>query len=509
MQTILALDIGTSSTRAVLYDVASGRAVPGAGKSVPHEPEVTPDGGATLDADALVDEALDCARDALAAAAGWAQADVIAVAACTFWHSAIGVGEDGRARTPVLLWSDRRSVPQVAALRAAMDADAYTQRTGCPLHTSYLPGRLRWLAETDEAAFAASARFVSPGEYLFGRLFGPERVTCSVSMASGTGLLNQVTGAWDEKTLAQVPRLTPARLSPITDAPVSGLRPPFRNELPALADVPWFPAFGDGACSNLGCGATGPSRLALMIGTSGALRVVAAPSTTPSPVPPGLWRYQADANRFLLGGALSNGGNVWDWLTETVRLPDLAPDDLDAALAALPPDSHGLTVLPFLNGERAPSWRDDARAALVGASASTTPLEIARAHLEAVAYRFAAVRERLRDVTRGGTTEIIGTGAGLRASPAWTQILADVLGEPISVSGEGQASSRGAALLVRERLGLGMLADVEPFVEARYEPEAGHYAIYQAARQRQEALEEMLGARNEGGGRNPRRRQRS
>lgn len=488
---ILAFDIGTSSSRAVLYDAQTGSAIPGASHSIAHEQHSSPEGGATLDADALVSEAVACARAVLATPG---RPQIVGVALCTFWHSFVGVDENGRARTPVLLWSDRRSAQQVQALREALDVAAYTERTGCPLHTSYLPGRLRWLAETDPHTFAACVRFVSPGEYLFAQVFGPERVTCSVSMASATGLLDQARGAWDGETLAHVPGFGPERLSPIGDQPVQGdLRPPFQSDFAALANVSWFPAYGDGACSNLGCGATTPNRLALMIGTSGALRVVAQESNGQQPprVPAGLWRYQADARRFLLGGAISNGGIVWDWLEQTLRLPGLPPDKVDAAVAALFPDGHGLTVLPFLNGERAPSWRDDARAVIAGISASTTPLDIARAHLEAVAYRFALVRERLQSVAGTGA-QLIGSGGGLHASPAWAQILADVLGEPILLSREEQASSRGAALLVRERLGLGRVDDFAPVVERRFEPNAGRAGVYQAARARHEKLEALL-----------------
>lgn len=485
METILALDIGTSSTRAVLFDADDCAPISGAEFAVPHEPDATPDGGAWLDADALVEEAVECAARALAAAPG---ADVAAVALSTFWHSAVGVDGEGRARTPILLWADRRSAEQVARLRAEMDPAAYSERTGCPMHTSYLAGRLRWLAETDPDAFRASVRFLSPGEYLFARLFGPDRVSCSVSMASATGLMDQKHRQWDPQTLAHLPGMTPERLSPIGDDPVHGLRAPFADALPALADVPWFPALGDGACSNLGCGATGPDRLALMIGTSGALRVVAG--AVPPATPPGLWRYQADAGRFLVGGALSNGGSVWAWLKDRLQLPALSAEEREAAIRALSPDAHGLTVLPFFQGERAPNWRDDARATITGLSAATTPLEIVRAHLEAVAYRFAAIRDRLRAAAPGGA--IIGTGAGLKASPAWAQILADVLHEPLIVSAEDQASSRGAALWARERIGRGPI-ETAPFpLEARFEPNAAHAGLYATARARHEDLYRRL-----------------
>jgi gluconokinase len=383
-----------------------------------------------------------------------------------------------------------------------MDAAAYTERTGCPLHTSYLPAKLSWLAENEPDAFRACARFVSPGEYLIARLFSLERVTCSVSMASATGLLDQRRGIWDRETLAHLPGgITEERLSPIGDAPVAGFAAHAAGAavaagLDALAGIPWYPAFGDGACSNLGCGATGPERLALMIGTSGALRVVSpfpsggSGASIPA-APPGLWRYQADARRFLVGGALSNGGNVWAWLTETLKLPAALAEGDEAVIAALPPDGHGLTILPFLHGERAPGWRDDARAMITGLSAATTPAQIVLAHLEAVAYRFAAIRDRLKALAP--RAEIVGTGAALQASPVWTQILADVLGEPITLSSQDQASSRGAALLVRERLGNGAVeaaSDALPdeHAGARFEPNPSHQARYAEGRARHEAL---------------------
>ncbi|MES2459736.1 MAG: gluconokinase [Armatimonadota bacterium] len=483
MQTvILALDIGTSSTRAILYDAESVREIPGAAFAIEHEPDQNESGKSTLNPEALVQEAVHCIARVLQDADG--QTQVIGVGVSALWHSFIGVDSQGAAQTSALLWSDRRSAPQVEALRHAIDTDAYTQRTGCPLHCSYLPGRLLWLRETEPEIWNRCHRFLSPPEYLFSRFFGLERTTVSSSMASGTGLLNQAAGTWDAATLEFIPGLTPQSFSPVSDDPVSGLLPEFRAHFPLLADVPWFPALGDGACSNIGCGAVTPGTIALMIGTSGALRVAVTGEIPP--VYPGLWRYQIDANRFLAGGALSNGGAVWAWLKKTLSLSDTPDDAIEEAIAALPPDGHRLAVLPFLNGERAPLWRDDATAAILGLRSSTTALEIARAHLEAVAYRFAAVREPLRAVSPYG--RIIGTGAGLVASGTWAQIIADVLGEPIFVSEEKQASARGAALWARERLGLGAIEKAPPldFIGER-QPDNTKQDAYEEGRARHEA----------------------
>lgn len=477
MNAFLALDIGTSSTRARLYRADDLAPVPGAAWQIGHDPRVTPDGGATLDPDALVEETILCCRAALDAAPAGTR--VLGVGASCFWHSIVGMDARGNATTPVLLWSDRRSAAQAARLRAALP-DA-PDRTGCPWHTSYVPPRLAWLAETDPDAFAASTRFASPAAYLLARLFGAEHAVESASMASASGLWDQTRQAWDTAVAAAV-GVDPARFLPVRDQPRAGLAAPVAARLPELADVPWLPAIGDGAASNLGSGAAAPGRVALMIGTSGAMRTV-APGTTPPHREGGLWRYQIGPERFALGGALTNGGSVWAWLEKTLRLSD---DDA-ATIAAMPPDSHGLGVLPFLAGERAPLWRDDLASALVGFTAATTPAHIARASLEAVAYRFAAVRERLRPVAP--TATLVGTGAALLASPAWQQILADVLGEALDVSAEEEGSARGAALWARERLGMGPAADAPvPAIVAHREPDPSVADVYARARQRHEEL---------------------
>ena len=223
-----------------------------------------------------------------------------------------------------------------------------------------------------------------------------------------------------------------------------------------------------------------------MIGTSGAMRVMVA-GHVPPPVPPGLWRYQWATDQFLLGGALTNGGSVWRWLQDTVHLPDATPDELQAQINALPPDSHGLTMLPFLAGERAPLWRDDLRGAIFGLSAATHPMEIVRAGLESVALRFALLRKALMPVAP--KTNIIGTGAGLLASPAWAQIIADAIGEPVHLSSERQASARGAALMAREHLGFGAIADAPPVaVTKTMQPIPANTEIYAKAGARQEKL---------------------
>src|SRR5439155_1269188 len=240
---ILALDVGTSSARAALYD-ESGVPVPRRFHRVAYESTITADGGVEHDPNVVLAAVATC-LDAVLTGPGLP--DVAGVGVATFWHGLLGFDATGHAVTPIYMWADTRSAREATLLAGALDDAALHARTGCYIHTSY----------------------------------------------------------W-----------------------------------PALRGVPWFPAVGDGAAGNAGSECVDPSRVALNLGTSAALRTM---TTDSSPPPRGLWRYRLDRRVALVGGALSEGGNLLRWCREVLRLPDGAATE--AAVAALPATTHGLTVL--------------------------------------------------------------------------------------------------------------------------------------------------------------------
>ncbi len=475
---VLAVDVGTSSCRASLYDLQA-RMLEGAVAQITYAPRVTAEGGAELDPDVLFERVCASIDHVLATR----QSRVVAVGTSIFWHSLLGVDASGRPLTPVYLWLDARSRSEVPGLRNKLDERAVHARTGCVLHWSYWPAKLSWLRHTQPSVFASVQRWISFGELLLERLTGQAQL--STSMASGTGLLNVHQCDWDAPTLDAI-GVAPERLGQIVPLRQSATS----RRWPALEDVPWLPAVGDGACSNLGAGCADASRFAVMIGTSGAERVVWSPDG-PFEVPWGTWCYRIDERRVVLGGALNDGGSLFDWLRATLRLPDVSVAEAD--IAALEPDSHGLTVLPFWGGERSTGWADDATGAIVGLRLHTHPMEILRACMEAVALRFGEIDRTLSQVMPKAR-EVVATGGALLHSPTWMQILADVLGRPVLASAEPQASSRGAALLALEALGLldKPLDQWKPEVARRFEPLEAHTQRYRAAADRQRRLYDAL-----------------
>jgi gluconokinase len=335
--------------------------------------------------------------------------------------------------------------------------------------------------------FGRAQRWVSFAEYVFIRLFGDAQV--SVSMASATGLFNQNTCEWDSEMLSALP-ISTRQLSDIAvdGAPAGELASRWNKRWPALKGAAWYPAWGDGACSNVGCNCTAGTRMALSIGTSGALRVML--KKTEVPTPEGLWRYRLDRDRVIIGGALSNGGNLARWLDATLRTPKRT--ELLSTIARLPADGHGLTVLPFLDGERSPDYRSDARAAIAGMSLSTTPEQIVRAFLEAVSYRFGIIHDRLSGVM-SNAADIIANGGAILNRPVWMKITADVLGQPLVPSDVSEATSRGAALVALQSLGAIDSIDTAPvrFGEP-VQPDAADHHAYKLGAARQALLYQRL-----------------
>jgi gluconokinase len=355
----------------------------------------------------------------------------------SFGHSLLALDGNGKPLTPILGWRDTRSADAADWLRRRLDAGAVHARTGGFLHPSYWAAKLAWLAEVEPDVFREADCFVSFVDYVRG-----SRET-SASIASGTGLLDLTTNDWDAELLDAL-GLDAARLPTIADVPV------------------WL----DGVCSNLGAGCVGPDRAALMIGTSGAMRILYA---TERPQPhDGLFMYRVDEQRVCEGGALSDGGNLYAWLEHTLAEHGEARDD------------HGLIFLPFLGGERSTGWDPHQTGALLGLTFDTTPADIRRAALEGVGFRFAAIADLLPDVD-----EIVATGGALVKDREWVQLLADTLARPVTLSGVTEASLRGAAVAVLQNPDDAPLGDT-------FHPREERAEAYRSARERQERLYEVL-----------------
>lgn len=425
-------------------------------------------------------------------------ANIIAVSWTSFAMSWLGVDSEGRPVTPVYTYSDARSGPYADSLREELlqegNLEDTWQRTGTPIHTAYAPAQLLRLSAEEPDLARKVACWQTLAASILARWRGQFNSPVSNSEVGWTGLLNRCTLNWDESLVERV-NIDPEQLPPVLDYTnhSAGLAEPWASKWPELAHKPFFLAVGDGVGANLGSGCTDRSRIALTIGTTGAMRVVLpnefnhsgheAAAAGMQQTPAGLWSYPIDSRRWLVGGSLTDGGSLFSWLRETLALEDT--DAILAAAAELPSDAHGLTVLPFLRGERAPGWATEASLTISGISPATTAAHVVRAAFEAVALRFRLIYDRLRPLLPPGT-EVVASGGALQENGLWRQILADVLQAPVHLIDVDEATSRGAAILALQALGLPQPPDPPTVHSAMPDSEAG--TIYAQALSRQQKL---------------------
>ena len=478
---VLTIDIGTSSLRVLAYDRTAQRIPQIEGRrAVPLMSDAT--GAAEVDANQLLADLVACIDDVIVQL-GTRATDIVAVGMAAMATTMVGLDAAGRPVGPLRTYADTRSEDASNTLRAAYSEAVVHARTGCLIRPNYWPARLRWLQSTMPAEWQRATHWVPIGGFVAAQLTGALRIT--PSEAAWTGLCDRESLQWDDVWLQQL-GMHSAMFAQIVDVdvPLPPLEAHWAARWPVLAGVPWYGAMGDGAAANVGSGCVDERFLALTIGTTGAMRI-ALPGT---PMPPaGLWCYRIDRHTALVGGATSEGGNVFQWVSETLRI-----DGDDAAiqdrLGQYRADSHGLTILPLFAGERSPGWAGDAKATIHGLHLGTTPFDILRASLESIALRFGQIAERLPV-----TGKVIASGGALEQSPVWMQICADVLGRPVYASGVDEATARGVAVVALRSLGfIPSLAALPTVPTVRYTPDDAAHQAYQRASERQRLLYERL-----------------
>jgi xylulokinase len=347
-------------------------------------------------------------------------------------HGMVVVDEAGQVIRPALLWNDVRSAPQAAALIAEMGGPReWARRTGSVPTASFTVTKLRWLAEHEPDAAARTAHVMLPHDWLTWRLAGvpgSREATTDRGDASGTGYFSPATGRW-------LPEIAEAALGRPVGLP--------RLAAPAgiVGRTPGGAALSAGTGDNMGAAlglGLGLGEVVVSIGTSGTAYAVAAePAADESGAVAGF----ADATgRFLPLVATINAARV---LTVTARMLGSDADGLSRLALAAPPGAQGLTLLPYLDGERSPN-RPGASGVLRGlTSTNTTQENLARAAVEAVLCSLADAIDNLADCGISARRVILIGGAA--RSEAVRKIAPLIFGVPVTVPSPAEYVALGAA----------------------------------------------------------------
>ena len=494
---VLSVDIGTSATKAVLFD-ADLKQVAIARK---HYPIHTPHKGwSEQEPEVILTAVLEAIREITGCLPE--RTRILGISFSAQLCSVLAVDMEGSALTDSLIWSDTRSAEVAPSISQDPAAQGIYRRTGCPIDAMYPLAKIRWLKQNVE--LPGNTRFISIKEYVISRLIGQWVVDWSI--ASATGLFDIKKHHWDETALSLL-GITPGNLSELVSP-----RCVFTKWNNGITDLTGLPpdtqlviGGGDGPLASIGVGAYNPNTLAVNVGTSAAARSTLSEAQVD---PKGrLWTYVADEDLWVIGGVVSSGGIVYDWLlknlfsgTEEVKYDVLTRhvhEYADRLAAAVPPGAENLIFIPYLAGELSPDWHPHTRGSFFGLDIVHNRGHLVRAVLEGITRSIYRVSESVQSLLNAQFNEIRVTG-GLTSSSTWLQIAADMLGSPILVPDSSEGSARGAAMLAM--IALGLRSDIEDFPDLmvsrrRVDPREEIHAFYEKQYQKfQELLEYARGS---------------
>lgn len=450
MPALLALDQGTSSSRALVFDTA-GRLLAVAQRELPqHFPQP---GWVEHDAEEIWAHQLACAHEAVARAG-------VAIAAIGITNQRETVvlwdRRTGRPLHRALVWQDRRTAAFCEQAKREGLESRVQALTGLVLDPYFSATKLRWLLDhvpgARERAQRGELAFGTIDSWLLWQLTGGRVHATDVSNASRTLLFDIHRSDWSDELLAafDIPRALLPEVRP--SAGPFGVADAFGVPIAGIA--------GDQQAALFGQAALAPGQAKNTYGTGCFLLMHTG--AHPHASTQGLLTTRAaqvgSEPQFALEGSVFVGGAVVQWLRDGLRA--IGGSGEVQALAESVPDAGGLMFVPAFAGLGAPYWRPDARGALLGLTRGTTQAHIARAALESIAFQSAAVLSAMNaDVGEAGRLTELRVDGGACANDLLMQFQADLLGIPVLRPRVIETTALGAALLAG--LGAGVYGSVQ------------------------------------------------
>ena len=473
MAYLLGIDVGTSSTKAVVMDEA-GRTV-SCGKSA-YDIRIPEDGYAEQDCETLWQAVCEAVRSAIADSS--AKRKVKAVGVTGQMHGLVLLDKNKKPLRPVIIWADKRSKKQVEMLKERR----IETRVGNPVSTGIFLPSLLWVKENEPALFERAEYAMLPKDYIRYRLCGT--LGTDYSDATGTLLYCLKEGSWDGDTMGRY-AIRESLLPQCGDScEIAGKVSAVCQESTGLpAGLPVVYGGGDTPMQLVGNGIVGSGQLNTNIGTANQINCIC--SALPKLDPRINIFHHIPQDTWLAVGAGLNGGILMKWLQNNVFTGYRNFEQMSEAAAKSPAGAKGLVWLPFLNGERSPYMDENARAILFGMTLAHTREDIIRAAMESVVFSFRDCMGVFEELRLPMEEELTASGGGSK-SGLWLQMQADILQKPIKVTEGDEDACKGAAIAAGVGCGIyatleeGCLAAVR-FCDVVYEPLAKNREVYENA----------------------------
>ncbi|MGK0577430.1 gluconokinase [Macrococcus capreoli] len=452
---MIGVDIGTTSTKSVLYDRAGNIL------AVHHKeyPLLTPHSDIAEQEPNAIFEAVIETIATVVKKTGAHHDAIDFVSFSSAMHSLILMDEHHQPLTNSITWADNRSYQYSEMLNCDYNGLEIYKRTGTPIHPMSPLSKLMWFKHEAPQLFVQTHKFIGIKGYVFYQLF--QRYVEDYSILSATGLFNIKTLDYDAEVLAML-GVTREQFADAVDTTevITGIQPNYARQMGISENTPFVIGASDGVLSNLGVDAFKPGEVAVTIGTSGAIRtVIDQPKTDEHGR---LFCYALTKDKWVIGGPVNNGGVVLRWIrdefasseVETAKRLGIDSYEVLTKIAErVPPASNGLIFHPFLAGERAPYWNANVRGSFFGLTLSHKKEHMIRAALEGVIFNLYTVFIALGVLMDGEVKTLKATG-GFAKSALWRQMMADIFEHEVIVPESVESSCLGAVTLGQVALGL-------------------------------------------------------
>lgn len=441
---VLGIDLGTSSVKVVALDIL--------GKPLGFDSEMylTAEGDRPWKEQDinLIYQAMCSAVRRLIRDSGMASSHCLSLSIGGALHGIMAVDQEINPLTYLMSWADSRATKIAEEIRRETDWFRVYRLTGCPPNGMYSYYKIIWLKDQQSDIFQRAQYFVSAKAYILQKITGD--VIIDHAVASGSGYYDIGKHQWELEQLdragvneSQLPELVSPWMV------IDGIKKDVADDLNLPTSIKLVVGVSDAVNSTIGAGSVRSDQFTCMIGSSGAIRHITDTQIIDQEAR--TWCYCVDAHKYLVGGAINNGGIVLNWLADNLMSYSGREDPskfdvstIDHLANTAPPGAMGLLFLPFLAGERSPGWNLAARGAIFGLGLGHDVSHIARAALEGVAFRMKSVQDAL--IEQGADISEIRASGGFTKSDLWTKIIASVLGKTIGVTPWPDTSAIGAGL---------------------------------------------------------------
>jgi gluconokinase len=471
---ILAIDIGTTNCKAVVVTMKAKVLKTFQCATKPIELK---QGWNEQDADEVFNAVIHLLQQAITFCG---EENIACVSFSAAMHSLLAVDKKGKPIMNMITWADLRSVKYARQLQQERIAESIYETTGVPVHAMSPLCKLLWLKHEATDIFKKAYKFISIKEYVFLRLF--DKYIIDYSIAAATGLFDEKNLCWysDALQIAGINEQHLSELFPIEQYETQ-LVSSIKKKLKLERAVPFVLGASDGALANLGSGIINTVNAAVTVGTSGAVRITSNKYLIDKQQR--LFCYYISDGTYITGGAVNNGGVALQWLVEKIFEQDFKDEKKLSALlrdtSNINAGAEGLIFLPYLFGERAPMWDENAKGCFIGLTSLHAKTHLTKALLEGICFSILDVMKALEETS--GPIKNIYLSGGITKSAVWVQLLADISGKQILINDAADASALGAAFIGMKAIGaVKKITDAKMFLKnvKAFEPDSANYEAY-------------------------------